>query len=838
MIDNTAFSIHLAIDRHPLTVTAETRVSEVIVLMSQERSSCVLVVQGRKLLGIFTERDVVQLSVGVKPEDTQSFAQLFGECPIAEVMSHKLVTRLESQLQDLKTTLNLMRSHQIRHLPIVDEQDNLVGIITHQSIRKIVKPADWMRLRRVGEVMTPLVISAPESASVLELAGLMSAHDVSCVSIARKIETGNGNPETCSDTGENPPIKIPLGIVTERDILQFQALGLDIAQLQAMEVMSSPVLRVQPTDSLWKAHQLMHQHRVRRLLVIDEAGVWQGIVTQTSLLQGCAPMEMDEAIAALQRLVDERTSELRQANDQLRREILDRKQKEAALKFSQARLAGILDSADDAIISVDETQSIQLFNQGAEKIFGYCAWEVLGQSLAILLPENQREIHRQHIDNFSKTTDKARRMGSRSQVFGRRKDGTTFPAEASISQLEVGSEKIFTVILRDITARVEAQAEIQRQLERERLLAGMRDRIRQSLDLNEILNTTVAEVRQFLTTDRVIIYRFQPDWSGKVVVESVADPAMPLLGLRILDPCFGETHAELYKQGRIKATTDIYNANMSECHINLLVQFQVRANLVVPILFNEDLRITQNFQLLGCDFPQEHSQLWGLLIAHHCTEARHWQTWEMDFLKSLATQVAIAIQQSSLFEQLQAANQQLHQLAALDGLTQVANRRGFDETLNREWRRMAREKAPLSLILCDIDFFKLYNDTYGHQAGDECLQRVAATLKSCVKRPADLVARYGGEEFAIILPRTEAAGALELAQEIRHHVRQLQVPHAQSPISPYVSLSLGVAHTIPRSGTLPNVLLAAADRALYDAKNQGRDRAALHPLPGAAQRKA
>jgi diguanylate cyclase (GGDEF)-like protein/PAS domain S-box-containing protein len=619
---------------------------------------------------------------------------------------------------------------------------------------------------------------------------------------------------------------IPLGIVTERDILQFHALGLDARSLHAAQVMSSPLLQVQPTDSLWSAHQLMNRHRIRRLVVTDERGCLCGIITQTSLLQGWAPMEMTDALSALQRLVEERTSELQQANTQLRREIQDRKQTEEALRISQARLAGILNIADDAIVSVDEHQCIQLFNQGAEKIFGYSASETIGQPLDLLLPESVRAIHRQHVNQFRHSPDVARQMGSRTEVLGRRKDGSEFPAEASISKLQVGSEKLLTVILRDITDRKQAQAALQLQLDRERLMGAMRDRIRQSLNLDEILNTTVAEVRQFLVTDRVIVYQFNPDWSGQVVVESVSADWLPILGLNIHDPCFGEEYAQLYAKGRVRAIPDIFEAPLSQCHRNLLKQFQVKGNLVVPILQTETtVQMPDLRSRILSPGESNHNRLWGLLIAHHCCSPRQWQDWEVDFLTALGTQVAIAIQQSTLFEQLQAANQQLRRLATLDGLTQVANRRRFDEYLDRQWQQMARDRHPLSLVLCDIDCFKLYNDTYGHQAGDECLQSVAATLTECVKRPCDLVARYGGEEFAVILPDTDPEGARNVAERIRRTIFELSIPNRNSYVNPYVTMSVGVATTTPEPHSSWSELIAFADKALYAAKNQGRNRA-------------
>ncbi len=165
----------------------------------------------------------------------------------------------------------------------------------------------------------------------------------------------------------------------------------------------------------------------------------------------------------------------------------------------------------------------------------------------------------------------------------------------------------------------------------------------------------------------------------------------------------------------------------------------------------------------------------------------------------------------------------LEEFSNVDGLTQVSNRRRFDAYLEQEWRRLTRDQLPISLILCDVDFFKAYNDTYGHQAGDECLRQVAECLEASIKRPADLVARYGGEEFAVILPNTDGHGAMQVAEVIRDRVRQRQIPHRQSAISEHITLSFGIASVIPQVNISSAILVATADRSLYRAKAEGRD---------------
>jgi diguanylate cyclase (GGDEF)-like protein len=525
--------------------------------------------------------------------------------------------------------------------------------------------------------------------------------------------------------------------------------------------------------------------------------------------------------------------------------------------------------------------------------------------------------------------------------------------------IAIQQTELYQQVQQEIARRTQVETTLQQKIEREKLLAKTAQRIRQSLDLDEILNTTVREVRQLLQADRTVIFRFKPDWSGVVSVESVITPELSILNTNIYDPCFYKTYIKQYKQGRIRAIEDIDKAHLSQCYLDLLTQFQVRANLVVPIL--------------------QGKHLWGLLIAHQCTQPRQWKTHETELLEQLAIQVGIAISQSQLYEQTrrqaqreQALNQviqairtsldlqtvfstaaeevckllqaertviarylieeklwrnvadyhqspnlpsvlgleisdqnnkttarlknleifqidkktdfgdklsgigsgyllmvplhlnsviwgslglvrnkshdcwqtweielasavadqlaiaiqqselyqQLEQLAILDGLTKIANRRYFDQYLDQEWKRAQREQHSLSLLLLDVDHFKLYNDTYGHQAGDECLQKVAKAIQETLKRSSDLVARYGGEEFVILLPNTAAKGAIQIAQDVHDSIQQLAIEHSRSSVSQFVTVSIGISTIIPQPFSRFEVLVSRADKALYKAKQQ------------------
>jgi diguanylate cyclase (GGDEF)-like protein len=173
--------------------------------------------------------------------------------------------------------------------------------------------------------------------------------------------------------------------------------------------------------------------------------------------------------------------------------------------------------------------------------------------------------------------------------------------------------------------------------------------------------------------------------------------------------------------------------------------------------------------------------------------------------------------------ELKHARDALSRLARLDGLTGLPNRRTFDDVLDREWRRLARVSQPLSLILFDVDHFKLYNDTYGHGSGDVCLKAIADCATAALQRPADMVARYGGEEFIAVLPDTTSDGAKAVAEDIRENIAARGIAHETSPTAPIVTVSLGLVTAVPTPDGAVDDLVAAADRALYAAKAAGRN---------------
>lgn len=294
------------------------------------------------------------------------------------------------------------------------------------------------------------------------------------------------------------------------------------------------------------------------------------------------------------------------------------------------------DLAHDLLCIINCDGYFNYVNPAWEKVTGFATEEILAKPyIEVIHPEDRQQLladNRKAINGINIGSFECRIAC---------KDGSykwfAWTGTASVK------EKLIYVNGRDITERKAAFEALQRQSQREQLIRASLTNIHQSLKLEQILNTAVAEVRQFLQTDRVLIYRFEPDWSGVVVVEAVNADKMSILGRKLLDPHFATTYITRYQNGRIQATNDIYNSGLSECHIDLLAQFQVRANLVVPML--------------------QGNSLWGLLIAQHCSGPRQWQQLDIDLLGQLATQMAIAIRQSELYQQVQLLNTDLeHQV--------------------------------------------------------------------------------------------------------------------------------------------------------------------------------
>jgi two-component system sensor histidine kinase/response regulator len=329
--------------------------------------------------------------------------------------------------------------------------------------------------------------------------------------------------------------------------------------------------------------------------------------------------------------VQERTAQLRETNTCLEMEARERQQAELKLRSVTERFQYLLATTPAVIFSckLGGNYEVTFVSENIVSMIGYEAQEFMDGSLdwhSLIHPKDREIVDTAYAQILEKESisyeyRERHKDGSYRWIYDEVKlvkDAAGIPVEC------VG----YGV---DITARKQAELALQQQLKRERLVNSIQERIHSSLNLEEVMTMAVEEVRQFLSTDRTVIYRFNPDWSGFIAVESVAADTMPILGININDSCFREGYVSFYQQGHLRAIDNIYTAGISECHINLLRQFEIKANLVVPLLQGENL--------------------WGLLIAHHCRSQRHWDSSEIESLKQISVQLAIAIQQSTLFEQ-------------------------------------------------------------------------------------------------------------------------------------------------------------------------------------------
>ncbi|WP_231662473.1 CBS domain-containing protein [Pseudanabaena sp. 'Roaring Creek'] len=781
----------LAIIRNPIIVHPDMTVMASIAQMSEARSkcattksassqleqlhievraSCVLVIENDRLLGIMTERDVVHLSAQQQRLDCLT---------MREVMVRDVLTLKESAFTDLFLAINLLKTNHIRHLPIMDDRDRLIGLVTHESLRQISRPLDLLKLRLVKEVMTREVVCAEPNASMLAIAQMMSTHAVSSVMIVESQEKIAG------------AYQIAVGILTERDIVQFQALGLNLTSWIASTLMSSPIFTVTPDDSLLLVHQLMEQRFIGRLAVVGEQGELLGIVTQTSLLQALNPLELyslaeylekkvarleeeklallttrnieleqkqvvtyqqlqDELIKrqkaelalqelnqSLERKVADRSNELRSSEAQNRamieaipdlllrvtrdgkcleyinshdrekkflpiknhlseilspdllqkqleaidraivtgelqvyehqlykrdrlvfeevriipindnealiivRDETDRKQAEIALQKSETRFRRIFESSIVGMMFTNFQGEITNANDRFLDMLGYTREDLLAKSInwSDITPLEYLAADLHAIQHLKLS----REIEPWEKIYYH-KNG--HPIHVLIGVAMLNDDECVCVVV-DISDRKEVELRLQQQAEQEKLLGRITQRMRSTLQLNEVLKTTVEEVRQGLNADRVLVYRVFPDGSGSAIAESVLPQWPNILNIVFPEDIFpdfnddrdspqhGEPNSEPAIQERVFILSDRNNeaALLTPTLERFLTEIQVIARLGVPIIQN--------------------GTIWGLLVAHQCDRPRQWEKEEINLLQKIANQLVIAIQQASLFEQLQ-----------------------------------------------------------------------------------------------------------------------------------------------------------------------------------------
>ena len=548
---------------------------------------------------------------------------------------------------------------------------------------------------------------------------------------------------------------------------------------------------------IWMAFRFGQRGVVLSILIVSGTSIW-------GTVNGFGPFGRDrlnESLILLQAFVGIVTV----TGLVLAAAILERKRAEEALRTSERRLAGALDIAEAAVISLDESQRIIWFDQSAEKIFGFTAQEVLGQPIDLLLPSRFADVHRQHIRDFSAGAVAARRMGERREVFGRRKDGTEFPAEAAISKLNQAGQTTFTAVLRDITDRKQAAATLE---EAHAKLIGWVSELEQRTRQITLLSEMGDLLQSCLTPEEAysVISQFGqklfPAGSGmlgmldmsKRLVEGVAVWGEGPVGERLFAPerCWA------LRRGRVHRVDTLHFGLLCR-HVDPSLS---TGSLCVPMMAQgEPLGV---LHLQGGPFGS--SQPTGspepLPDAHQRLAV------------SVAEHIALALANLKLQEMLRSQ-------AIRDPLTGLFNRRYMEECLTQEVHRADRNQQSLGVIMLDIDEFKRLNDTFGHDAGDALLRELGALLKANL-RAGDVACRYGGEEFVFLLPESSLDDTRRRAEQLRQAVKRIHVLHRGQTLGPLI-LSLGVA-AFPKHGETGEALIRAADAALYRAKNEGRDR--------------
>lgn len=551
------------------------------------------------------------------------------------------------------------------------------------------------------------------------------------------------------------------------------------------------------------------------------------------------------------------------------------------LKNSEERFRSVAQSATDAIVCSDGCGNITFWNKAAELIFGYPADEALGKPLTFIMPERFRAIHQAGL-NRAVLTGNSNSIGKTFEVVGLRKDNSEFPLELSLATWSTEEGTFFTGIIRDIGERKRAEEELRASEDNYRTIF---DAVNDAIFVHDIRTGDILDINRKACE----MYGYTSEEARWLNVEALSagkahynqEFATQLINKAVMgEPQLFEWRAK-NKSGilfwvevnlkrvviggkfRLLAVVrDITERKRAEDAMKeskeffekvvntakaLIVGLDISGKIVIFNAHCEDVTGWKREEAMGKHWLTNFvpSQYWSQL-GHVCKKTvelgdgkeyeypvvtkageERMVAWNNTILLDASGEISLVTCTGIDITERKLAQDMLQRLSSIDGLTGIANRRYFDQYLEREWRRGVRSSTPFSLVMCDIDYFKAYNDTYGHQGGDDCLKKVAATIKSTLKRPGDLVARYGGEEFVIVMPETNVNGAAVLAESLRAGVEALGIAHANSQVNKCVTISLGVATIVPSLDSSPEELLSSADKALYRAKKEGRNRVKL-----------
>ncbi|MEO0406012.1 MAG: CBS domain-containing protein [Cyanobacteria bacterium P01_A01_bin.135] len=703
-------------------------------------ASCALVVDDQ-LRGIFTERDVVKLLAAGMDLETVA---------ISKVMTQPVITLEQARAENPFTVLSTLKQHRIRQLPIVDQGQNILGLVTQTTIRRAMQPFNFLKFRRVRDVMMSQVVQAGPSTTLSELTLLMAQNRVSCVVITER-------------SRPSAPAQ-PVGILTERDMLQFRALGLSLANTPARTVMSTPLFLVHPGDSLWTVYQQMQQRHVRRL-VAEREGELAGIVTQTSLLQVLDPIEMLEEINHLQQISEAQTASLnrtnqhlQQTNRRLQDEILERQRLEVALQEANRILeervgiqAARLVQANEALLRASRER--QQFQRQLEQFFavtpsllciagldGYFKQlntsfeEALGYGLSELLSIPFIEFV--HPQDRAATTAEIERLaqGELTIAFENRyrtKDGSY--RWLSWNATATPEEGVIYAAARDVTEHKQAHLAIARQSQQKQILSEIIRKVRESLAIDTILQTTVIEVQRLLHCSHVLIVACTTASEGTVLQESTApnSPSVVPLGIGTTLALRGEPATNCISA--TPATACIFDTAA------VTAQYPDWSCIEVPVYLN--------------------TQLWGLIIVGQCDSQRRWDTFELELMQQLANHIGVAISHTQLLNNLEAqVAHRTHQLTAANHQLQreVEEQLRIDAARRRSEQALLRSEERLRLTTDALPALIGYVDTNQRYCFNNKTYEVWFNLPRAELQGRHIREVLGEDYYGQILPYVEA----------------------------------------------------------------------------------
>jgi diguanylate cyclase (GGDEF)-like protein/PAS domain S-box-containing protein len=861
---NSVPPLENAIDPNPLIVLPDRPLDQVIELMNQANAHncrlpgftsqpsqidtgshrCVLVMENQQLLGIFTERDIIDLIA------TQSLNNP-NQITIDRVMRRSVITLTKTEHQDIFAALSLLREHQIRYLPVLDIHRKLIGIVTPETIRACVQPANLLQWRTVRDVMITEVFQGSETNSVASLIQLMAKEKTSFIVItAAEDKIGDAkaigsDPVTQPNTARNyhslsasKVSQLPLmalGIVSEQEILQCQVLEMNLEKTQARDIMSSPILKIAPNESLWVANQQMQQHQTHQLVVCGDRGELLGLLTHHCILQVFDVLEMSSVIEGLQQSIAEQTIQLIKSNEQLHQEIKERqrteeklqklnyelenrvmertialqtsndeliaemirrKQVQEALRESQERLWSLIQTAGSVIIFLGPDHRILQWNLEAERVYGWQDIEVLGESyLDICVPWEMREQVAHYLNEVFKGNPQ-RDL----ELPGITKDGNSQPILLwNLTPLfDTQGEALGAIISgQEITERKQAEEQLWQYKEHLEELVAKR-----TAALTQANQKLRREIRDRQRAEQAL---FQEKELAQVTLQSIGEGVITTDAhgyIQLINPMAEEILTWDAEEAFGLPVTEVFK----------IVHEKSKDPLPNPI----------EAALLGETFVDNtHESVLmvrnGKELAINCTAAP---------IRASDSKIVGAV---LVFRDVTHSRNMARQLswqASHDPLTGLINRREFERRLESAVIDSQVDNLEHTLCYLDLDRFKIVNDTSGHAAGDELLRQVSTLLSSHLRR-SDVLGRLGGDEFAAILYNCSVDEALRVANGMRESIKSVEFVWENHTFT--IGVSIGLVAINAHSANLQSVL-SEADAACYKAKKDGRDRVEIHRI--------